>query len=170
MRDALIAEILAETGIVTFQQVRYRLNRSYVAVLSVIAVLIIIILSLLLSLIRYVFCSQPHSQHSPEENDAVGPAGICEIRYDLDDIERMGLLQRRSARYAVSPNSRPGIDEIASSEDLLRMSDQGVRCTNCRHDRLGFWIGGFLNPRSTTVCRECNFVLRGRERIRSSLN
>ena len=39
MRDALIAEILAETGIVTFQQVRYRLNRSYVAVLSVIPAL-----------------------------------------------------------------------------------------------------------------------------------
>ena len=79
MRDALIAEILAETGIVTFQQVRYRLNRSYVAVLSVIAVLIIIILSLLLSLIRYVFCSQPHSQHSSEEDDAVGPAGSSEV-------------------------------------------------------------------------------------------
>ena len=49
----------------------------------------------------------------------------------------MGLLQRRSARFAMSPIVRPGFDEIASSEDLLRSSDHGVRCTNCGGEERG---------------------------------
>lgn len=50
-----------ETGIETFQQVKYKLNRSNIVVMGVIAVLLLIIFSLLLSLIRFVFCSLHHS-------------------------------------------------------------------------------------------------------------
>ena len=39
----------------TFQQVKYTLNRGNIVVMSVLAMLILIIVSLLLSLIRFVF-------------------------------------------------------------------------------------------------------------------
>lgn len=45
----------------TFQQVKYTLNRGNLVVMSVIAILILIIVSLLLSLIRCVFPIVSHS-------------------------------------------------------------------------------------------------------------
>lgn len=45
----------------TFQQVKYTLNRGNIVVMSVIAMLLLIIVSLLLSLIRFVFRIVCHS-------------------------------------------------------------------------------------------------------------
>ena len=65
-------------------------------------------------------------------------------RYGLDDIEKIGLLKRKTT---IRPVQRHDDEESDSASRLL--GTEGVQCSQC----------GYRNPRSTTVCRACNCVL-----------
>lgn len=50
-------------------------------------------------------------------------------------------------------------NESHDNESLLQ-GCEGIQCMHCMYEELNLGIGGFVNPKSTTVCRECNCVLR----------
>ena len=66
-------------------------------------------------------------------------------RYGLDDIEKIGLLKRKTT---IRPIQRHEDEESDSSSRLLG-TEEGIQCSQC----------GYRNPRSTTVCRACNCLL-----------
>lgn len=73
-------------------------------------------------------------------------------RYELDDMEIVTLLNK----------SREQQQNNEADE-----TERTVRCNKCR---IALWhrhIGGFFNPASATVCRDCNSLLRGTKYLSS---
>ena len=73
-------------------------------------------------------------------------------RYELDDAEIETLLKK-----TMDIRGTPGL----SSGHID--SETGVRCKKCRRIERQLTIGGYFNPPSATVCRDCNSLLRGNE-------
>ena len=67
--------------------------------------------------------------------------------YELDDAEIVTLLNKSKGQLQSSKN---GEDK---SLDALMSVDRTIRCGKC----------GFINPPSSTICRECNSLLHGNE-------
>lgn len=82
--------------------------------------------------------------------------------YDLDDIEKIGLLRRKTNSFVLN---RPSTHSEFSDHEYLLRGNEGIQCSHCRFCSKWLWIGGFVNPKSTTVCRECNCILRGHDNI-----
>lgn len=74
-------------------------------------------------------------------------------RYDLDDIEKIGLLKRK----IIFPIHRREYE--SDSDSQLLSHEDGIQCSQCKGREVIVTVGGFKNPRSTTVCRACNCVL-----------
>lgn len=66
-------------------------------------------------------------------------------RYELDDLEIVTLLNKTK-------------EQRLNSED--KDTEVMIRCTKCRMRGKGLREGGFSNPASTTICRDCNSLLK----------
>lgn len=79
-------------------------------------------------------------------------------RYELDDAEIVTLLNKSKGQLQSSKN-----DEDKSLDALMSV-DRTIRCGKCNcNNNINLWLGGFINPPSSTICRECNSLLHGNE-------
>ena len=61
-------------------------------------------------------------------------------------------------------------EEAADNERLISERDNGVLCKRCEcFLYIRYWIGGYMNPSSATICRDCNNLLKGNEQFQSLL-
>ena len=57
-------------------------------------------------------------------------------------------------------------EEAADNERLITERDNGVLCKRCGCSFcIYYWIGGYMNPSSATICRDCNNLLKGNEQF-----
>lgn len=73
------------------------------------------------------------------------------ISYELDDNEIVTLLNKTQS----VPNQKEGDETISVSRT--------IRCNRCLSIVVGLFLGGFINPPASTVCRECNSLLKGNQ-------